>query len=44
MLLNTAGNVPSLLEMASISDSEMPFMFFLQAKDDAKETAESLEK
>ena len=42
MLLNTAGSVPSLLEMASISDSEMPFMFFLQAKDDAKETAESL--
>ena len=42
MLLNTAGSVPSLLEMASISDSEMPFMFFLQAKDDAKETAENL--
>ncbi len=25
MLLNTAGSVPSLLEMASISDSEAPF-------------------
>ena len=42
MLLNTAGSVPSLLEMASISDSEAPFLFFLQAKDDAKDTAESL--
>lgn len=42
MLLNTAGSVPSLLEMASISDSEASFLFFLQAKDDAKDTAESL--
>ena len=44
MLLNTAGSVPSLLEMASISDSEASFLFFLQAKDDAKDTAESLKK
>ena len=42
MLLNTAGSVPSLLEMASISDSEASFLFFLQAKDDAKDIAESL--